>query len=235
MTNDETTRATGRESMRVGAAVLMAALVGLVGCETREIAQPENRKQASEGGQLVFSDDFQRQEIGSDWRRGQGEGGAGKWQIEQGWLTASNIKNDPLWLDRPLPEKVRVEFDAKAASSEGDLKAEIFGDGTHHATGYILIFGGWDNQLDVVARLDEHGEDRKQQKSRSVQKGKTYRWAIERTDGTLRWYIDGELFMTYDDPKPLTGEGHRHFAFNDWTAPVRFDNVKVYDLTGSSE
>ena len=221
--------------MGAGAAVLIVAVVALAGCETREIGEPESAKQPSQEGKLVFSDDFQRQELGSDWKRGKGEEGAGEWKIEEGWVTGSNIKNDPLWLDQPLPKQVRVEFDARAESNEGDLKAEIFGDGTHHATGYILIFGGWDNKLDVIARLDEHGEDRRQQPSQSVEKGRTYHWTIERTEGTLRWYIDGKRFMTYDDSKPLTGKGHRHFAFNDWTAPVRFDNVEVYDLSGGAE
>ena len=210
--------------------VTAAVCLLMVGCETREIGKKRTQAQASGPKQLVFSDQFERSSLGSKWRRGTGENGSGKWQIEDGWLTASDIKNDPLWLAQKLPEKVRVEFDAVAESAEGDLKAEIFGDGEHHATGYILIMGGWSNQLDVIARLDEHGDDRQEQPSVKVEPKQVYRWAIERTNGTLRWYIDGELLMTYEDDQPLRGEGHRHFAFNDWTAPVKFDNVRIYRL-----
>lgn len=212
--------------------VLVGSLlfVLLTGCETREIGGPNTKKQASEGGKLIFSDDFERKSVGENWHRGTGEGGSGDWEIKDGWLTASDIKNDPLWLSEKLPEKVRVEFDARATSKEGDLKAEIFGDGEHHATGYILIMGGWDNRLDVIARLDEHGDDRKQKPSVKVEPNRTYRWAIERTGSDLRWYVDGELYMTYQDKAPLRGSGHRFFAFNDWTAPVQFDNLRVYRL-----
>jgi len=202
----------------------------VAGCEAREIGE---KREKLEGGErkLMFSDDFDRRSVGENWRRGTGENGSGTWEIKNGWVTASNIKNDPLWLDQPLPEKVRVEFDAVAKSAEGDLKAEIFGDGERHASGYIIIMGGWSNKLDVVARLDEHGDDRKEQPTMKVQPNKVYRWAIERTDGELRWYVDGQLQMRYDDDQPLKGEGHRYFAFNDWTAPVRFDNVRVYRLS----
>ncbi|MGZ3458496.1 MAG: hypothetical protein ACXU86_08310, partial [Archangium sp.] len=34
---------------------------------------------------------------------------------------------------------------------------EIFGDGSDHASGYVLIHGGWNNSLSIIARLDEHG------------------------------------------------------------------------------
>lgn len=226
-----------RTVLQLLVAVSLVGLISLGGCETREIGKPSSgesgrAEQAQESGEreLVASDNFERQSLGDRWYRGTGEDGSGDWKIEDGWLQASNIKNDPLWLDRKLPENVRVEFDAKARSTEGDLKAEIFGDGEHHATGYILIMGGWDNQLDVVARLDEHGEDRKEQRSSGVEKGKVYRWAIERTDGTLRWYVDGELYMSYPDDDPLRGEDHRYFAFNDWEAPVAFDNLRIYRL-----
>jgi len=215
-------------SWRVRALVVIAAVAAVgVGCETREIG---TKKQASSGGELVFSDDFERDELGDDWKRGTGENGSGNWRIEDGWVAGSNIKNDPLWLMEELPSKVRIEFDARAMSGTGDLKAEVFGDGSEHESGYVLIFGGWDNTKDVIARLDEHGDDRKEQASEGVEKKTTYHWAIERTDGTLRWYMDGELFMSYDDAKPLRGPRNRFFAFNDWKAPVQFDNVEVYDL-----
>jgi hypothetical protein len=62
-----------------------------------------------------------------------------------------------LWLKAKLPDNVVVEFDARSQSPEGDIKCEIFGDGTDHASGYVLIHGGWNNSLSIIARLDEHG------------------------------------------------------------------------------
>ena len=115
-------------------------------------------------------------------------------------------------------------------SDAGDLKVEIFGDRKKHESGYILIFGGWRNALDVIARLDEHGEDRKAQRSRKVIPNKTHHFAIERRGGTITWWVDNEVLMSFEDGEPLRGQGHRGFAFNDWTAPVKFDNLAVYRL-----
>lgn len=206
---------------------LLLAAFALVGCKTREIGDAP-----AEVGALVFSDSFERAELGNNWQRGTGESGAGKWKIKDGWVHGSALRNDPLWLAQELPAKVRVEFDAKALSPVGDLKVEVFGDGENHASGYVLIFGGWKNSLDVIARLDEHGDDRKARTSRGVEPRRVYRMAIERSESTLKWFVDDELFMTYDDAEPLVGPKHAYFAFSNWDAPVAFDNVKVYRLQG---
>lgn len=207
--------------------VCVACLLALTGCQTREIsgeAPDANRT-------LVFEDTFERPALGPNWRVGTGDGGGkGAWRVVKGAVEGRDMHNAPLWLTKPLPQKVRVEFDATSLSAEGDLKFEIFGDGRQHASGYIVIFGGWSNKLDVIARLDEHGKDRKAQASMKVQPNKTYKIAAERTSGTLRWFVDGKLVMEYEDKAPLRGAKHAHFAFNDWEAPVRFDNLKVYEL-----
>ncbi|MCA9542365.1 MAG: hypothetical protein KC620_25885, partial [Myxococcales bacterium] len=190
------------------------------------------------GGHLVFSDDFSGPAIGDDYFASpEADLGweAGTWTIVDGRLRAEKIHNAALWLKKPLPEKVRIEFDARAESPEGDVKCEVFGDGRTHQSGYILIFGGWKNTINAIARQDEHGEDRKEDTRCAARKGRRlcvepevdYHWTIERTDGELRWYLDGNLFLTYDDRQPVRG---RHFAFNDWEAPVTFDNLRIYDL-----
>ncbi len=208
------------------AALALACLMALCGCKTREIGPSA---QATER-EVIFSDDFARQALGPRWTRGEGEGGSGAWRLEQGWLVGDQIKNDPLWLDVNLPERVRVEFKAKALTAEGDLKVEIFGDGRVHASGYVVIFGGWKNSLDVIARLDEHGADRKAQPTRGVVKDQVYQLALERDGGTLSWFVDDELVMRYEDAAPLRGPQHARFAFNDWAAKVAFDDVTIYAL-----
>lgn len=81
----------------------------------------------------------------------------GHWRVVNGQLLSPGVKNNPLWLQAALPRDVAVEFDVRSESQEGDIKAEIFGDGTDHASGYVLIHGGWNNSLSIIARLDEHG------------------------------------------------------------------------------
>ncbi len=170
------------------------------------------------------------------------------WKVENGKLCVQNAHNHGIWLNRTLPVNARIEFDATPGTEDGDLKAEVWGDGVSYATGtsytnatsYLTILGGWKNTLQVLARLNEHGPDRKEIKidkdsddprQRPAQKGQTYHFKIERADGkTVRWSVDGIDFLTWNDPAPLAGQGHDHFGFNEWEAKVCFDNVKVTPL-----
>lgn len=170
------------------------------------------------------------------------------WRVENGKLCGEGAKNHGIWLNRTLPINARIEFDAWALTDDGDLKTEVWGDGKSYATGtsytnatsYLAILGGWRNTLQVLARLDEHGNDRKvipivketdDPRQRAVQRGQLYQFKIERTDGkTLRWSVNGVEYLTWNDPQPLAGQGHDHFGFNEWEAKVCFDNVKVTPL-----
>ncbi|MBU1430518.1 hypothetical protein KKF91_08160 [Myxococcota bacterium] len=228
--------------IKAGAVVGFALILALIITHKQAPVPP------SEGGQLIFEDLFERNEIGAGYLQNKADPGwqAGVWQIIEGegpngqpsrLLKAEKIHNAGLWLQTKLPKQVRVEFDAKALSEEGDVKCEIFGDGKTHQSGYILINGGWKNKLNIIARQDEHGEDRKQDdrcpsrrdgKRLCVEPDVFYHWTIERTDHRVLWYIDNQLFLTFNDKNPVMGE---HFAFNNWEAPVVFDNLKIYDLS----
>lgn len=101
---------------------------------------------------IPFKDDFNREEIGPNyWTTG------GDWRIENGELHAPGVKNNPLWLQASLPADVAIDFDVRSISPEGDIKFEAFGDGLNHASGYVFVFGGWNNQVSIIARLNEHG------------------------------------------------------------------------------
>ena len=179
----------------------------------------------------------------------------GLWRAENGWLLAPGVKNNPLWLKASLPNDVAVEFDVKSMSPEGDIKLEIFGDGTDHASGYVLIHGGWNNSISIIARLDEHapplttlmasanGQDlvasglyqkdtrvRVEANPFKVEIGRQYHWRVERRGKVISWFIDGQPFMRFEDPLPLTGKGHDRMAFSSWEAQLYFDNLKVEAL-----
>lgn len=223
-----------RTWIKLGAAVGFALTVsGLVWARYQQPATP------AASGTLVFSDDFERADVGADYAPAKADLGwtAGTWQIEGGRLKGADIHNATLWLQRPLPEKVRIELDVRAESPKGDLKVESFGDGQTHQSGYIFIYGGWNNSIITLARQDEHAEERKVDNRpcmqprggrRCVEPGLDYHWVIERTDDEVRWYVDGRLLLTYPDSAPLQG---RHFGFGNWEAPTTFDNLKIYDLS----
>jgi hypothetical protein len=171
----------------------------------------------------------------------------GDWRVVNGELLSPGVKNNPLWLKASLPADVAVEFDVRSESKEGDIKVEIFGDGVDHASGYVLIHGGWNNSLSIIARLDEHGRSlstmqglrlplkpdsrmRVEASPYRVEVGRTYHWRIERRGGRLNWLIDGQPFMVFDDPFPLRGKGHDRFGFSSWEAQLYFDNLTVAPL-----
>jgi hypothetical protein len=181
-----------------------------------------------------FFDDFEREAIGDAYRN---TAPAGVWKIENGELRVSGARNRPLWLARRLPNDVRVEFTVRSESQAGDIKVEIFGDGvskatteSYTATSYVIIFGGWNNSMNVLARMDEHGADRVVGAKKKVEQGRTYRFAIERRGSVLTVNVDGEELLRLDDPEPLRGRGHDHFAFNDWDAKLVFDDLRITPL-----
>jgi hypothetical protein len=183
-------------------------------------------------GPSGFSDDFERQELGDLWNNT-----GASWRIVDGELVIRNARNRPLWLRRALPRDVRIEFDVRSTSPEGDIKCEVFGDGTsrattesYTATSYVVIFGGWGNSLNVLARLDEHGADRVESRGRRVELNRTYHMRIERRGQTITAWVDDEELVSMTDPEPLEGRGHDHFAFNDWEVEIHFDNLRVTPL-----
>lgn len=190
-----------------------------------------------------FEDAFDRAEVGPDWNVL-----SPKWKIQNGRLCVRGAKNRGVWLLRKLPVNARIEFDAIAEASEGDLKVELWGDGQsgatstsyNNATSYLAILGGWKNSKHVLARLDEHGDDRLEmdvepgaddERARPVEAGQPYRFKVERKDGkTVGWSVNGLAYFELPDDDPLVGPGHEHLGFNDWDSPVCFDNVRVTPL-----
>jgi len=60
--------------------------------------------------------------------------------------------------------------------------------------------------------------------------GKHYHWKITRQGNRITWFIDGQSFLSLDDPSPLSGPDHQFFAFSGFEAKVHFDNLRVEAL-----
>jgi hypothetical protein len=179
-----------------------------------------------------FRDDFDRPEVGAQWQTT-----GGPYAIRNGMLHVKGARNKPLWLRRTLPRNVRVQLDVRSDSPEGDIKLELFGDGTskaeqisYTATSYVVIFGGWGNSLNVLARMNEHADDRAVGPPYKVVQGKTYHMKIERRGATITAWVDDHELAKMTDPNPLEGLGHDHFAFNNWQSELWFDNLRIESL-----
>jgi hypothetical protein len=180
----------------------------------------------------VLVDDFNRTDLGSLWRNT-----GGPYSLVNGQLKVRGARNKPLWLRRTLPRDARIEFDVRSESPEGDIKVEVYGDGvskattdSYTATSYVVIFGGWSNSLNVLARMDEHADDRVVGAPRKVLLGHNYHMKIERKGDTISAWADGQLLAKMTDPNPLWGAGHDHFAINNWATELWFDNLKITPL-----
>jgi hypothetical protein len=208
--------------------ILLLPLLLLAACE--EVPRLYSTRAAD--GEVIFRDDFDSGELGPLWKP-TAEGA----EVVGGLLQVSGLKNHPLWLDLPLPDAVRIEFDAWATTEEGDIKVELYGDGksfattpSYKATGYVVIFGGWNNTLNAIVRQDEHGRDRVTAEDPKVEADRRYHFVITRTGSELSWEVDGKMVATLEDQQPLRGPGHDRFAFSGWETTTQFDNLVIEAL-----
>lgn len=210
---------------------LALPLLALTACDAWFAEVPRTYSSAG-SATFVFSDDFSAPQLGPSWKA-TGPGA----RIVDGVLEVEDLHNHPLWLSVPLPDDVRIEFDARATSDEGDIKVELAGDGvsyaraaSYKASGYVVIFGGWNNSTNAIVRRDEHGSDRRSVSRPKVEPDRRYHFVLTRQGGQIRWELDGEELLVYDDPDPLVGERQRHFAFGGWESRVQFDNLLIHAL-----
>lgn len=207
--------------------IVAVGITMALGCTERQA--PARGEHA---GTLVFSDNFNRETIGANWL----DTGGG-YRIVGGKLRAQGARNKPLWLKKKLPRNARIEFTASSLSPAVDIKVEAFGDGrskainrSYTATSYVFILGGWNNTKSIIARMNEHGKDRKVRTKPKGIPGKTYHFSIVRKENRLEWNLDGKPFLTMDDGNPLAGRGHEYFGLNNWESEVLFDDIAIYAL-----
>lgn len=215
--------------LRISVPVIALLLLATNACEKRPRVRPLPVEAGSTGGELIFEEDF----------------GSGldhwtvtskHWRVVDGRLFTGDRanQNKGVWLKGvTLPKNVRIEFQATSVKGnkpqfEGDMKFEFGGDRPEHAAGYIVIFGGWKNSLNTIARHDEHGEGRLAVEStRKVKEDQTYQFKVIRLNGEVKWFLGDSLVLRVKDSEPAQGGA---FGFNDWDSRVYFDNLKIYAL-----
>jgi hypothetical protein len=183
-----------------------------------------------------YEDSFSGSALGAAWRPTDPVAA----RVEGGALVLEGAHNHPVWLRRPLPDPVSIDFDCWSESPEGDIKVELFGDGVsahmgdlhaaYNATGYVFVMGGWNNTASVIARGAEHSLDRAERSDVRVEPGRHYHWRITRKGKDIQWFVDGKPFLKFEDPNPFAGPGHEFFAFSDWQSRVHFTNLKIAPL-----
>ncbi len=209
--------------------IAIAASLTFTACEKRARQRPLPVDTGLTGGKLLFQEDFEQ---GLDHWKAESK----NWKIVDGRLFTGDLpnQNKGLWLEGlTLPQNVRMEFEATSTKGnkpefEGDMKFEFGGDKPEHAAGYIIIFGGWKNSVNTIARHDEHGAGRLVTDTNvKVKEDQTYQLKVVRFNGEVKWFLGDELLLRVKDSEPAQGGS---FGFNDWNSRVYFDNLKIYAL-----
>jgi len=171
---------------------------------------------------LAFSDDFERDELGADWKVLVGE-----WHIEGGKLLATGGHAE-IVIAKKFPGCQRIEFDAATSAARAcDFSPSIqgAGRGTARETGYLLQFGGAGNTLNRILRNDVQIEDRSVQ--RFIKLGAVHHVLAELDGDTVRLVVDGETIVECRDPNPLLGPDNETVGLYIY-ADTLIDNVKVF-------
>ena len=209
--------------------VIFALVLVVAACQEKRPRRYANTTRAGlSGGQLIFEDDFSK-----DLDRWQTE--SRNWRIEEGALYTGDRSNENagIWLKEALlPRNVRIEFDARSIKGNnavfaGDIKCEFGGPRPEHIAGYVMIFGGWENSLNTIARLEEHTGRMVTDSNRKVEEDRTYHMALVRLGSEIKWFIDGKPFINARDEAVLTGGC---FGFNNWDSRFYVDNLKIFKL-----
>lgn len=211
------------------AVLFLAVLAALSGCKDKNV--PEKAELSIEKGALVFSDDFNRAELGEKYTVLGGD-----WKIEEGVVVSSKAENRNLVLSGvDLPQNAVVELTMWSESKAVDVKFNLWGDGEvhDHGDGYSFILGGWANRISVISKLHEHEKSRSQDKKTRWKQGEKYKVTVERKGGKIRWSVNGEPYLSYSDSDPLkVKDGYSKLSFGNWRSQVHFDDLKIYKLKG---
>ncbi|HSW60741.1 MAG TPA: hypothetical protein VLJ60_08060 [bacterium] len=178
----------------------------------------------------IFEDNFERTELGENYTV-QG----GDWKIDAGVITSSKAENRNLVLTGvTLPQNGAIELTMWSESDGVDIKFNAWGDGGihDHGDGYSFILGGWQNRVSVISKLHEH-EKKRVENRKKLEKGMKYKIKIVRKGNNIKWFVEGSLFLEYDDPDPLkVSNGYNRFSFGNWRSSVFFDDLKIYKFAG---
>lgn len=171
----------------------------------------------AEGWKLQFSDDFNRTELGDNWRTVRGD-----WSIENKMLSAADsahiVSN---WL---VTGDVRLEYDAVTDSDKPcDLSGVLSAQFGQESSGYYFGFGGQLNKLSfLIARQEIVGRA-----DVLIIPRKRHRVVCQREGKNITFTVDDKVIISYVHDKPIAKPGFDRVGLSVY-ASGRFDNVQIY-------
>jgi len=153
-------------------------------------------------GQVLFSDGFERNELGPDWRVLEGAA-----RVEGGGLHLEGPSNVTVACTKPFPGDVRLEYEGYVVEGSNLADISCFLCSTAEGgwgKGYFFGFGSY---LNTDSRIKRFGQVKASVNSPLIERsGRVYRIAAERLGAALALYIDGEAAVRWEDPDPLGPE-----------------------------
>ena len=172
---------------------------------------------------LAYSDDFERDELGDDWKII-----AGEWRVEDGKLVCGNGHSE-IVINKTFSGCQRMEFEAMTrAEKPCDFSPVIHtrGRGTRRPDGgYLLQFGGAGNTLNRVLRADQQLDDRSA--LRFIEPGRLHKVVAELDGNVVRLTVDGDTIVEGHDDAPLVGPGQESAGLYMYRETF-IDNLRIY-------
>ncbi|MBM3334278.1 hypothetical protein FJY63_06420, partial [Candidatus Sumerlaeota bacterium] len=157
----------------------------------------------------------------------------GKWDIRDGWLVAdarTTTSRSILWLNRPLPNDIRIECEAECVDQARDLTFIIAGNG-HTYSGYEIVIGGSENKRVVLFKCTKETSPtevkRLARDDFSLMKDRTYTIRIRKYRAAITVSVNDEALLSSSDEQPLDDAHHRYFGFASRGNVVRFDSLRI--------
>ncbi len=183
----------------------------------------------SAGWHLVFQDEFDRKELGKDWKVVDG-----KWKIENNALVGSGT----LISTRGLPADNRSGFhrlefeamttlpgDAKVSDLSSFMQSKFEADDREPwKSGYYFQFGGHYN---TVTQLAKAGKTLRLHPDQKITPRRVHKIVVENDRGKLRCFVDGKAVFSEADERSLIGPTQNHVGLYFYT-PARVRKVRVY-------
>lgn len=196
---------------------------------------------APDGWDLIFSDDFDRAELGEDWQIVEGT-----WDIEEGELVGSGtlVSSKGFPGSHPIGF-LRMEFKARTdvrpfilmpglpppTVSVSDISSFIHAQppeavSTIWRSGYFFQFGGHINTRNRIRRagnelvVDANPEN-------MIVPDQPHHVIVENDQGTLRMFVDGKKIFEHQEPASIMGDGFDRVGFYFYTQ-ARVEQVRVY-------
>ena len=168
---------------------------------------------------LVFQDDFERAQLGTDWTDSK------KLSIVNGRMHMIDMVNAAI--NRSFKPDVRLEFDAWALDDTPpcDMSATL-GSGPGLNWGYLLGFGARSNHANHLKGPGVEWADLKP--PFPIEHGKKYHCVAQKEGKHISYTVNGTVLFDVKVDDPIGGPGFDRAGVLTWTG-MDVDNVKVYE------